>query len=59
MATNISSTSNMYFLTSANTTGTSYGTYCDPNDEVMGVYMNVCLGDMFSCNFLEVISIIN
>ena len=27
-------------------------TYCSPNDEVIGVNMNTCLGDMYSCNVL-------
>eukprot|EP00828_Plagiopyla_frontata_P048238 TRINITY_DN9181_c0_g1_i4.p2 TRINITY_DN9181_c0_g1~~TRINITY_DN9181_c0_g1_i4.p2 ORF type:complete len:306 (+),score=49.47 TRINITY_DN9181_c0_g1_i4:317-1234(+) len=53
MATNYSSSSGIYFLTSANVTGSSYGTYCNPNDEVEGVNMQTCLGDMFSVNILQ------
>ena len=52
MVYNYSSSLHIYFLTSANKTGDSYGVYCD--DEVMGVHIDTCLGDMFSVNWLEV-----
>ena len=54
MVENFPTSQNIYFVTSSNTTGTSYGTYCSPNDEVLGIFMNTCLGDMFSVNWMQV-----
>eukprot|EP00828_Plagiopyla_frontata_P036301 TRINITY_DN4793_c0_g1_i3.p1 TRINITY_DN4793_c0_g1~~TRINITY_DN4793_c0_g1_i3.p1 ORF type:complete len:385 (+),score=61.27 TRINITY_DN4793_c0_g1_i3:617-1771(+) len=51
MTQNYSPSLNIYFLTSASATGESYGTYCD--EQVMGVYIDSCLGDLFSINWLE------
>ena len=52
MVYNYPSLLNIYFLTSSGMSGLSWGAYCD--DEVMGVHINTCLGDVFSINWLEV-----
>jgi len=44
---------NIYAVTAANPTESSWGTYCYPNDIVNGVHMRTCLGDLFSVNWME------
>ena len=44
---------NIYAVTAANPTESSWGTYCYPDDVVNGVHINSCLGDLFSVNWLE------
>jgi len=40
-------------VTAANPSESSWGTYCPPDDVVMGVEINSCLGDLFSVNWME------
>jgi legumain len=44
---------NVYAVTASNPTESSWGCYCYPDDEVQGVHMNTCLGDLFSVNWME------
>lgn len=44
---------NIYAITAANATESSWGTYCTPDDRVNGVSIGTCLGDLFSVNWLE------
>ena len=44
---------NVYAVTAANPSESSWGTYCPPDDKVNGVEMNSCLGDLFSVNWME------
>jgi legumain len=44
---------NVYAVTAANPSESSWGTYCYPDDVVNGVHMNTCLGDLFSVNWIE------
>jgi len=43
---------NIYALTAAVSTESSWGTYCPPDDLVKGKHMKTCLGDLFSVNFI-------
>ena len=44
---------NVYALTSANSSESSWGTYCAPYDMVDGKHVGACLGDLFSVNWME------
>lgn len=44
---------NVYAVTAANATESSWGAYCPPNDYVDGIELDVCLGDLFSINWLQ------
>jgi legumain len=44
---------NVYALTAANPTESSWGTYCFPDDAINGTHINTCLGDTFSVNWME------
>ena len=44
---------NIYAITAANPDESSWGTYCYPDDQVNGVHINSCLGDLFSVNWME------
>lgn len=44
---------NVYALTAANASQSSWGTYCNPDDMVDGVHIHSCLGDLFSINWME------
>mgnify|MGYP002712146065 CR=1 FL=1 len=44
---------NIYALSAANATESSWGTYCPPDDKVNGKEINSCLGDLFSVNWME------
>jgi legumain len=44
---------NIYAITAANPTESSWGTYCPPDDVVNGQHINSCLGDLFSVNWME------
>lgn len=44
---------NIYAITAANPSESSWGTYCYPDDQVNGVHINSCLGDLFSVNWME------
>lgn len=43
----------VYAITAANAEESSWGTYCYPDDQVNGVHINSCLGDLFSVNWME------
>jgi len=44
---------NIYAVSAANASESSWGTYCSPDDKVNGKSINSCLGDLFSVNWLE------
>jgi legumain len=44
---------NIYAVTAANPSESSWGTYCYPDDQVNGQHINSCLGDLFSVNWME------
>ena len=44
---------NIYAVTAANSSESSWGTYCSPDDKVDGKSIRSCLGDLFSVNWLE------
>jgi legumain len=43
----------VYALSAANASESSWGTYCSPDDMVDGKSINSCLGDLFSVNWME------
>jgi legumain len=43
----------VYALSAANASESSWGTYCSPDDYVNGKSINSCLGDLFSVNWME------
>jgi len=44
---------NIYVTTAAEPEESSWATYCNPNNTINGVTLRVCLGDLYSINFLE------
>ena len=44
---------NVYAITAANPSESSWGTYCYPDDSINGTHIGSCLGDLFSVNWLE------
>jgi len=44
---------NVYAVTAANATQSSYAAYCSPEDTVNGVSIGSCLGDEFSVNWMQ------
>lgn len=52
MFTNLK-TPNVYAVSAANPTESSWGTYCAPDDKVNGKAIGSCLGDLFSVNWME------
>ena len=44
---------NIYALSAANPTESSWGCYCSPDDVIQGKHIGTCLGDLFSCKFVE------
>ena len=44
---------NIYAVSAANASESSWGTYCSPDDKVNGKSIKSCLGDLFSVNWLE------
>jgi legumain len=44
---------NVYALSAANASESSWGTYCSPDDKVNGKSVGSCLGDLFSVNWME------
>jgi len=44
---------NIYALSAANASESSWGTYCSPDDKVDGKSIGSCLGDLFSVNWME------
>jgi len=53
MFLNLTDNINIYALSAANATESSWATYCSPYDVVNGVEINSCLGDLFSVNWME------
>jgi legumain len=53
MFVNLNKNSNIYALSAANTTESSWATYCSPDDVVQSKHVGSCLGDLFSINFIE------
>lgn len=53
MFVHLSKTINLYALSAANPTQSSWGTYCYPQDQVNGKHVGSCLGDLFSVNWME------
>jgi len=53
MWVDLPTTWNLYALSAANQTESSWGTYCPPDDSVNGKEINSCLGDLFSVNWME------
>lgn len=44
---------NIYAVSAANASESSWGTYCSPDDMVDGKHVGSCLGDLFSVNWME------
>jgi legumain len=44
---------NVYAVSAANASESSWGTYCSPDDKVNGKSIGSCLGDLFSVNWME------
>lgn len=44
---------NVYAVSAANASESSWGTYCSPDDMVNGKHIGSCLGDLFSVNWME------
>jgi len=44
---------NIYTTTAANPNQSSWATYCSPQDIVNGKHIGSCLGDEYSCNWME------
>lgn len=44
---------NIYALSAASPTESSWATYCPPDDVVNKTHINSCLGDLFSVNWME------
>lgn len=45
--------SGIYAVSAANPHQSSWATYCSPQDVVEGIHIGTCLGDLFSCNWME------
>lgn len=44
---------NVYATTAANTSESSWGTYCSPDCVIKGVNLMTCLGDLYSVNWMQ------
>jgi legumain len=53
MFVNLTTSSKIYALSAANTSESSWATYCAPDDVVGGKHIGSCLGDLFSISFIE------
>lgn len=53
MFVNLTTNIKIYALSAANTSESSWATYCAPDDVVGGKHIGSCLGDLFSISFLE------
>jgi len=49
----LSSRINVYATTAANTSESSWGTYCSPDSVIKGVNLMTCLGDLYSVNWMQ------
>lgn len=53
MFVNLPKNTNIYAISAANATESSWATYCSPDDVVQGKHIGSCLGDLFSVSFIE------
>lgn len=53
MFVNLPLDTHIYALSAANPKEPSFGTYCSPDDVIMGKHIGSCLGDLFSVKFIE------
>ena len=53
MFANLPTDLNIYAVSAANATESSWGTYCHPDDKVQGKHIKSCLGDLFSVVWME------
>lgn len=53
MWVNLPTDINVYAVTAANQTESSWASYCQPNNVVNGKAVAMCLGDFFSTTWLE------
>eukprot|EP01064_Diplonema_japonicum_P027782 TRINITY_DN409_c0_g1_i1.p1 TRINITY_DN409_c0_g1~~TRINITY_DN409_c0_g1_i1.p1 ORF type:complete len:440 (+),score=77.73 TRINITY_DN409_c0_g1_i1:60-1322(+) len=53
MFQNLPSNLSIYVTTAADAQESSWGTYCPPNDEINGVALGTCLGDLYSVNWMQ------
>ena len=53
MFVNLPTDTNIYALSAANPKESSWGCYCSPDDVIQGQHIGTCLGDLFSCKFIE------
>jgi legumain len=49
----LATNTNIYAVTAANPSESSWATYCYPDDVINGRHVNSCLGDLFSVNWME------
>jgi len=53
MFANFKTDLDIYAITAANAKESSWGTYCPPDDDINGVHLHTCLGDLFSVNWMQ------
>lgn len=53
MFVNLPTDTKIYALSAANPKESSWGCYCSPDDVIQGQHIGTCLGDLFSCKFIE------
>jgi legumain len=53
MFVNLPKDANIYALSAAGTSESSWATYCSPDDVIQGKHIGTCLGDLFSVSFIE------
>lgn len=53
MFVNLPKNTNIYALSAAGTSESSWATYCSPDDVIQGKHIGSCLGDLFSVSFIE------
>jgi legumain len=53
MFVNLPKNTNIYALSAAGTSESSWATYCSPDDVIQNKHLGTCLGDLFSVSFIE------
>jgi len=53
MFVNLPKNTNIYALSAAGTSESSWATYCSPDDVIQNKHIGTCLGDLFSVSFIE------
>lgn len=53
MFVNLPKNTNIYALSAAGTSESSWATYCSPDDVILNKHIGTCLGDLFSVSFIE------